>query len=101
METRARDLDSEVYQDSDSDRYLIPREKVFDNAADDLEMIAVSRLSMNLLPQKEAVRTDIQPFKQETQPLAKIWRVKMKDDTHQPDELKSHLGVMKIYLKVR
>ena len=101
METRPRDLDSEGYQDSDSDRYLIPREKVFDNAADDLEMIAVSRRSMNLLPQKEAVRTDLQPFKQETEPLAKIWCVKMKDDTHQPDELKSHLGVMKIYLKAR
>ena len=36
-----------------------------------------------------------------TEPLAKIWCVKMKDDTHQPDELKSHLGVMKIYLKAR
>ena len=33
METRARDLDREVYQDPDSDRYLIPGERVFDNAA--------------------------------------------------------------------
>ena len=37
VETRARDLDREVYQDPDSDRYLIPSERVFDNAADDLE----------------------------------------------------------------
>ena len=62
VETRARDLDREVYQDPDSDRYLIPGERVFDNAADDLEAIAVSKLSMSLLPQKEVVRTDLQPL---------------------------------------
>ena len=73
VETRARDLDREVYQDPDSDRYLIPSERVFDNAADDLETIAVSKRSISLLPQKEVVRTDFQPLKQETQPLAKIW----------------------------
>ena len=82
VETRARDLDREVYQDPDSDRYLIPSERIFDNAADDLETIAVSELSISLLPQKEVVRTDLQPFKQETQPLAKIWCVKMEEDTH-------------------
>ena len=75
--TRARDLDREIYQDPDSDRYLIPSEKVFDNAADDLEKIAVSKHSISLLPQKEVVRTDLQPFKQEKQPLAKIWCVKL------------------------
>ena len=82
VETRARDLDREVYQDPDSDRYLffIPSERVFDNAADDLETIAVSKHSISLLPQKEVVRTDLQPFKQETQPLAKIWCVKMEED---------------------
>ena len=50
VETRARDLDREVYQDRDSDRYLIPSERVFDNAADDLETIAVSKRSISLLP---------------------------------------------------
>ena len=85
VKARAKDLDREVYQDPDSDRYLIPGERVFDNAADDLETIAVSRRSISLLPQKEVVRTDLQPFKQETQPLAKILCVKMEDDTHQPD----------------
>ena len=74
VETRARDLDREVYQAPDSDRYLIPSERVFDNAADDLETIAVLKRSISLLPQKEVVRTDLQPFKQETQLLAKIWR---------------------------
>ena len=101
VETRARDLDREVYQDPDSDRYLIPSERVFDNASDDLETIAVSKRSISLLPQKEVVRTDLQPFKQETQPLAKIWCVKMEEDTHQPNELNSQMRVMKTYLKAR
>ena len=51
VETRARDLDREVYQDPDSDRYLIPSRRVFDNAADDLETISVSKRSISLLPQ--------------------------------------------------
>ena len=101
VETRARDLDKELYQDPDSDRYLIPGERVFDNAADDLETIAVSKRSISLLPQKEVVRTDLQPFKKETQPLAKIWCVKMEEDTHQPNELNSQMRVMKTYLNAR
>ena len=90
-----------MYQDPESDRYLIPSERVFDNAADDLETIAVSKRSISLLPQKEVVRTDLQPFKQETQPLAKIWCVKMDEETHQPNELNSQMRVMKTYLKAR
>ena len=101
VETRARDLDREVYHYPDSDRYLIPSERVLDYAADDLETIAVSKRSISLLSQREVVRTDLQPFKQETQPLAKIWCVKMKEDTHQPNELNSQMGVMKSYLKAR
>ena len=99
VETLARDLDREVYQEPVSDRYVVPRERVFDNAAEDLEMIMVLRRSMNLLPQKEAVNNDLQAFKQETEPLATIWCVKMEDDTHQSDELNSHLRILKIYLK--
>ena len=101
VETRARHLDREVYQDPDSDRYLIPGERVFDNAADDLETKAVSTRSISLLPQKEVVRTDLQPFEQKTQPLAKNWCVKMEDDTHQPDEMFSQMRVMKTYLRAR
>ena len=52
VETRAKVLDREVYQDPDSDRYLIPSERVFDNAADDSETIAVSKRSISLLPKK-------------------------------------------------
>ena len=101
VESRARDLDREVYQNPDSDCYLIPSERVFDNAADDLETTEVSKHSISLLPQKEVVRTDLQPFKQETQPLAKIWCVKMEEDTHQPNELNSQMRAMKTYLKAR
>ena len=100
-ETRARDLDREVYQDPDSDRYLVPSKTVFDNAAHDLETIWVSKRSTSLLPQKEVVRTDLQLFRQETEALAKIWCVKMADDTHQPDEMNSQLRVMKTYLRAR
>ena len=99
VETRARDLDKEVYQDPESDRYLLPSKTVFDKAADDLETITVSKRSMNLLPQKEVVKTYLQPFRQETEPLAKIWCVKMEDDTHQPNEMYNQLRAMKTYLK--
>ena len=43
VEARARDLDREIYQEPDIDRYLELSETVFDNAADDLETIAVSK----------------------------------------------------------
>ena len=66
-----------------------------------LETIAVSKRSISLLPQKEVVRTDLQPFKQKTQPLAKIWCVKMEEDTHQPNEMNCQMRVMKTYLKAR
>ena len=49
VETRARDLDREVYQNPESDRYFIPGERVFDDAADDLEKLAVSKRSISLL----------------------------------------------------
>ena len=45
VEIRARNLDREVYQDPDSDRYLIPSERVLDNTVEDLETIAVSKRS--------------------------------------------------------
>ena len=50
-------LEQNLLQDYLSgDRYLIPGERVFDNAADDLETVAVSKRSISLLPQKEVVR---------------------------------------------
>ena len=88
-------------QDRNCQSYLIPGEGVFDNAADDLQTIAVSKRSINLLPQKKVVRTNLQPIRQETQPLMKIWCVKMKDDTHHPNELNSQMRVIKTYLRAR
>ena len=44
---------------SDSHRYLFPKEKIFVNAVDDLEMIAVSKRAMSLLPQKQALRIEL------------------------------------------
>ena len=76
-------------------------DSVADSSTDDLEKIAVSKRSMSLLPQKEVVRTNLQPFEQETQPLAMIWCVKMEENTHQPNELNSQMRVMKTYLKAR
>ena len=87
VETRAKDLDRVVYQDPDGDRYLVPSERVCDNAAEYLETIALSKRSTSLLPQKEAVRTDLQPFRQDKEPLAKIWCMKMKDDAHQESDV--------------
>ena len=98
METGARDADREVHQDPDSDRHLFRWEKTW---ADDLEMIAVSKRSMSLLPQKELVRSDLEPFKQETKPLANIWCVRMESDAYKSDELNSQLTIMKTYLKAR
>ena len=66
-----------------------------------METIAVSKHSISLLPQREVVRTDLQPFKQETRPLAKIWCVQMEDDMHQSDEMNRQMRVMKTYCKAR
>ena len=95
METRGRGLDREVHQDPDSDRYLVPSERAFENAADDLETKVL------LFVEKEAVWTDLQPFKQETESLAKIWCVKMEDEAHHRDEQGCQLRVMRTYLKAR
>ena len=69
---RAGDLDREVHHDPDSDCYLFPSENVFHNAAGELEMIGASKRLMSLLQQKEEVRIDLELFKQEKKPLAKI-----------------------------
>ena len=45
-----------------------------------MEMIAQTERSRSILSDKEAIRTDLQPFKQETEPLAKIWCVETKHE---------------------
>ena len=66
-----------------------------------METIAVSKRSISFFATERGSQGDLQPLRQETQPLAKIWCVKMEDDTHQPNELNSQLRVMKTYLKAR
>ena len=90
-----------MHQDTDSFRNLFSSERVSDKAEDRLEMKAGAKRSLSLLPQKEAVKIDLETFKQETKPLAKIWCVKMEDDANQPDELNSQFRVMKTCLKAR
>ena len=72
-----------------------------EHTADDLETVVVSKSAMSFLLQKEAVRTDLQPFRRETESLAKIWCVRMEDDANQPDRLNTQLRIIKTYLKVR
>ena len=45
-----------------------------------MEMIAQTKRSRSILSDKEAIRTDLQPFKQETEPLAKIWCIETKHE---------------------
>ena len=52
----------------------------------------MSKSSINLLPKKGAVRSDLKPFKRETEPL-----VKMEDDAYQLDGLKIRLKFMETY----
>ena len=99
VETRPRELDREFNQVLDSDLYLFSSERAFDNAADDLEMMVVSKFSRSLLPQNEAVRIDLEPFEQDTKPLAKILCFTMEDEPPQSDELNRQLSLMKTYLK--
>ena len=44
-----------------------------DNAADELELIAVSKRPTRLLPHGTVVRTNLEPSVQEATPLKKIW----------------------------
>ena len=50
MEFKARNLDRELHQDPEGDRFISSSELVQDN---ELEMIAVSKRSVSLLPQYE------------------------------------------------
>ena len=55
------------------------------NAADELELIAVSKRPIRLLPHGTVVRTNLEPSVQEATPLKKIWCVKLMDDAHAPE----------------
>ena len=81
-----RGLDREMHQDPDRVRYTSDEEgPIVDNAADELELIAVSKRPTILLPHGTVVRTNLEPSVQEATPLKKIWWVKLMDNAHAPE----------------
>ena len=60
VEWKQRGLDREMHQDPDRDRYTSDEEStVVDNAADELELIAVSKCQTRLLPHATVVRNNL------------------------------------------
>ena len=102
-EWKHRGLDRrEVHQDPDRDRYTSDEEgTVVDNAAEELELIAVSKRPTRLLPHGTVVRTILEPYVQEAIPWKKIWCVKLMDDDHAPEKMSGQLNVVMTYLKAR
>ena len=73
VDWKQRGLDRETHQDPDRDRYTSDEEgTVVDNAADELELIAVSKRPTRLLSHGTVVRTNLEPSVQEATPLKKI-----------------------------
>ena len=102
MEWKQRGLDREMHQDPYRDRYTSDEEgTAVNNAADKLELIAVSKRPTRLLPLSTVVRTNLEPFVQEATHLKKKWCVKLMDDAHAPEIISGQLNVVKTYLKAR
>ena len=102
VDWKQRGLDREIHQDPDRDRYTSDEEgTLVDNAADELELIAVSKRPTRLLPHGTVVRTNLEPSVQEATPLKKIWCVKLMDDAHAPEIRSGQMNVVKTYLKAR
>ena len=102
VDWKQRGLDREMHQDPDRDRYTSDEEgTVVDNAADELELIAVSKRPTRLLPHGTVVRTNLEPSVQEATPLKKIWCVKLMDDAHAPEIMSGQMIVARTYLKAR
>ena len=102
VDWKQRGLDRETHQDPDRDRYTSDEEgTVVDNAADELELIAVSKRPTRLLPHGTVVRTNLEPSVQEATSLKKIWCVKLMEDAHAPEIMSGQMNVVKTYLKAR
>ena len=66
VDWKQRGLDREMHQDPDRDRYTSDEEGTeVDNAADELELIAVSKRPTRLLSHGTVVRTNLEPSVQE------------------------------------
>ena len=86
VERKQRGLDWEMHQDPDKDRLTSDEEGTLaDNAANELELIAVSKRSTRFFPHATVVRTNLEPSVQEATLLKKIWCVKLLVDAHVPD----------------
>ena len=72
-----------------------------DNAAVELELIAVPKRPTRLLPHGTVVHTNLEQSVQEATPLKKIWCVKLMDDAHAYEIIIGQLSVVKTYLKAR
>ena len=102
VEWKQRGLHREMHQDPDRDRYTSDEEgTVVDKAADERELIAVSKRPTRLLPHATVVRTNLELSVQEATPFKKLWCVKLMDDAHAPEIVSGQLNVMKTYLKAR
>ena len=74
VDWKQRGLDREMHQDPDRDWFTSDEEgTVVDNAADELELIAVIKRPTRLLSHGTVVRTNLEPSIQEATPLKKIW----------------------------
>ena len=67
---------------------------VVDNAADELELIALSKRPTRSLPHATVVRTNLEPSVQEATPMKKLWGVKLVDDAHAPEIISGQLYVV-------
>ena len=102
LEWKQRGLDREMHQDPDRDRYTSDEEgTVVDNAADELELLALSKRPTRILPHGTVVRTNLEPSVREATPLKKIWCVKLMDDAHAAHIISKQLNVVMTYLKAR
>ena len=82
VEWKQRGLDRELHQDPDRDRYSDEEGTVMDIAADELELIAVSKRPTRLLPHGTVERSNLEPSVQEATPLKKKWCVNLTDNAH-------------------
>ena len=95
-------MDRDLYQDPDSHRYTSNEGgTVVINVADELELIALLKRPIRLLPHAAVVRTNLEPSVQEITPLKKIWCVKLMDQAHAPEIVSGQLNVIKTNLKAR
>ena len=91
-----------MLQSPDRDSYTSDKEgTVVDNAADELELIAVSKRLTRLLPHGTVVCTNLEPSVQEATTLKKICSVKLMYDAHVPEVISGQVDLIKTYLKAR